>query len=201
MNVLDGGRGDRRKVGVGWGLYEKSVRQGGQTLPTLEPHMNLSVAARYRGTPSEPPLTAWYVDSAALSQKGSMVSAGLAHRKSPTNASVSVCGQRDGTVYFSHCLIVSLLFTPKFTGKGPVFFMCLSGGSKTYCDYGHFLKNIFIYLLSRVLVVEYEIWFPAQGSNQAPCSGSTESQPMDHQGRPTEAIFDDQGRNTKNFEG
>ena len=38
------------------------------------------------------------------------------------------------------------------------------------------------------LVAACRIWFPDQGSNLAPGTGSVESQPLDHQGSPTVAF-------------
>ena len=75
------------RLGWGWGSCEKSLGGAARHRPPWN-HMNFNVAACYRGTPSELPLTAWYVDSArsclaVLSQKGSTVSSGAGTWKVP----------------------------------------------------------------------------------------------------------------------
>ena len=42
---------------------------------------------------------------------------------------------------------------------------------------------LFIWLL-QVLIVAHRIWLSDHGLNQAPCTGSAESEPLDNEGSP-----------------
>ena len=157
------------RLGWGWGSCEKSWGRGVRHCPPWN-HMNLSVAACYRGTPSEPPLTAWYVDSACsrpavLSQKGSTVGAGAGTRKVPHKCQCECLRTKNLPLFTSLTAWSSLLFTAHVPWEGACFFTCFSRGSKTYCDYGHFLKKFlfFIYLFAQGL--SCGIW------DLVPCTG------------------------------